>query len=126
MKITQAQRVTNKINHEVDFTEQVSCDNVGRYVVSVKNVFTGTLPSHNPMMLSLVTEALASCMGLWADSVGGWKDKATGIYYVDINVNAEYKSDAITLALGLDEIAIYDLLEEKEINVEQYVKETLL
>ena len=83
--ITLEQRVTNRINHEADFTQKLSSDHTdGRYVVATMNVFEGELPSHNPYMLSFVTDAIDNAHAYGADSNGGWKDKATGIYYVDM------------------------------------------
>ena len=125
--ITLEQRVTNRINQEVDFTQKLSGEHrSGRYVVATMNIFEGELPSHNPHMLSFVTDAIDNAHAYGADSIGGWKDKETGIYYVDMCVHFQDKSEAMKVAIANEEIAIYDLLEEKEINVEQYIKETLL
>ena len=125
--ITLEQRVTNTINQEADFTQKLSGSHRdGRYVVATRNVWTGKLPSHKADMLSVVTQGIEDAKASGCDSIGGWKDKNTGIYYVDACVHFQYKSQAMEVAIANEEIAIYDLFEQEEIRVEDYIKETLL
>tara|TARA_Y100001958_G_scaffold154434_1_gene143382 strand:+ start:837 stop:1229 length:393 start_codon:yes stop_codon:yes gene_type:complete len=125
--ITLEQKITNAVNQEADFTQKISGSHRdGRYVVATSNVWKGKLPSHEPKMISIITDAVSDALFGGCDSIGGWKDKETGMYYVDMCVHFQYKSEAMEVAIANEEIAIYDLFEEKEIRVEDYIKETLL
>lgn len=125
--ITLEQKITNAVNQEADFTQKLELTNRdGRYVVATRNIWTGKLPSHKANMITIITDAVKEALFAGCDSIGGWKDKNTGIYYVDACVHFQYKSQAMEVAIANEEIAIYDLFEQEEIRVEDYIKETLL
>ena len=126
-QLTLAQSITNKVNQLQDFTHTiVEREPSGRYVVATKNLFKGEHTNKVYNMLEVITDGIEEARSRGCDSIGGWMDSEAGVYYVDMCVHFAYKSEAMQVAIANNEIAIYDLFENKEINVEQYIKETLL
>ncbi len=50
--------------------------------------------------------------------IGGWQNSDSGKSYLDVAVVRENKNDAIREALETGQIAIYDLANNKELNIE--------
>ncbi len=110
--------IVNKINSKQDFTHYINDDPNLRYVVGVKNLFTGKNPS-----MEWLNSSTAIDDALKLDSIhgiGGWMDPSDGTYYVDC-VNA-YLTLGIAMGVAnhFNEIAIYDRKENKVLNVKDY------
>jgi len=126
-QLTLEQSVTNKVNGLQDFTTKISGSHrAGRYVVATKNIWKGEHTNKVHNMLEVITDGIEEARSRGCDSIGGWRDSEDGVYYVDMCVHFTRKKTAMEVAIANKEIAVYDLAEEKEINVEQYIKEYLL
>jgi len=99
--------LAQKIKSKVSFTLNLKQNNA-RYIVSVKNLYTGKLPT---------AKALTKINFADFDSVGGWTDDKTNIYYLDANLHFKDKYKAKTIGLALDQIAIFDSKEKRVINL---------
>lgn len=110
--MTKQQNIINKINAKQDFTTLLNGESK-RYIVGVKNLFTGLNPSTEYETI------YKDIMNPDEDfnSVGGWLDKETMFYYVDYSMQINNLSDALELAKQHNELAIWDSLENKEIRL---------
>lgn len=90
-----------------DFTSSLG-GNTARYIVSVKNIYTGK----NPTAKLINKQPLQDF-----DSIGGWKDKKTGKYYLDLNLHFARLNRAIQIGKALNQIAIFDRKLKKVINL---------
>ena len=113
--------IVNKINSKQDFTHYINDDPNLRYVVGVKNLFTGKNPS-----MEWFNSSAAIDNALKLDSIhgiGGWVDPSDGMYYVDC-VNA-YLTLGIAMGVAnhFNEVAIYDRKENKVLDVMDYYAE---
>ena len=102
-----AQIVINKVNAMTDFTYPAPAH---RYVVGTVNLFTGQNPSQNwddiYSLYRLINEV---------EGIGGWKDKQTKTYYVDVVKTYEDLDVATRVAKMFKQVAIYDNKEKKVI-----------
>ena len=110
--MTKQQNIINKINAKQDFTINLK-ENTKRYIVGVKNLFTGSNPS---TQYETIYKDIMNREEKF-DSVGGWLDKDSMIYFVDYSMQINNLSDALELAKQHNELAIWDSLENKEIRL---------
>jgi len=110
-KITINQVLINKINAKQDFS--YSINECKRYIVGDKNLFMGKNPS---MQYDLIYNDILNLDNSY-DTIGGWTDPATKIYYVDYSYSYNCVFDAMEKARENKEIAIYDTVENKTINI---------
>jgi hypothetical protein len=121
MRVTETptyQKVYNRIVSKEDFTYHFQKSS-GRYVVASKNLYTGTNPSVEFNLYHDVALAVKKGEQQAYDSIGGWLDESTGIYYVDLNVHLMDLKIAYMLAEELNQKSIYDLEEEVAIHLPQ-------
>jgi len=118
IEISERQMLINKINNKTDFTHFINANTDKRYIVGCLNLYTGKNPS---------TDWLDS--GYWVretlerkkyDTIGGWLDTETGIYYVDASMLYLTLSTAMNTACMLGEKAIYDWQDQKVLYVKEY------
>ena len=115
--ITLNQRTYNRVCQQLDFTEKNG--NSGRYVVGTLNLYTGVNPSLETgdadgwgSLQSLIATAIED-----GESVGGWMDTTTGIYYVDCVAMTNELHVAKTLGHENDELCVWDSHEEVTIDI---------
>ena len=113
--MTKQQNIINKINAKQDFTVNLT-DQSKRYIVGVKNLFSGSNPS--TQYDNIYKDIMNPDQKF--DSVGGWLDKDSMIYFVDYSMQLNNLSDALELAKQHNELAIWDSLENKEIRTTQF------
>ncbi len=113
LKTEKQQLIINKANNKQNFTYYLK-NNQNRYIVGVKNIFNGKNPSLKCNLLKDVANILKNYN---FDSIGGWMDKKSNIYYLDANLHYSNKIKALKAAKILNEIAIFDNLENKVINL---------
>ena len=109
--LTQTQVINNKANARQDFTSYLN-KNKGRYIVSVKNLYTGTNPSTCFDLITRITETVEKNT---YDSIGGWMDPETTVYFLDANIHFDSLSLCIANAELYGELAIYDSLNDEVI-----------
>jgi len=107
------QIITNKANNKQDFTFCLKNKNK-RFIVGTKNIYKGINPSLKFNLISDISNVLKNCN---FDSIGGWQDKNTGIYYLDANKHYNDKIEALKVAEKIGELAIFDTLKNKVINL---------
>ena len=110
--MTKQQNIINKINAKQDFTVNLT-NQSKRYIVGVKNLFTGSNPS---TQYETIYKDIMNPEAKF-DSVGGWLDKDSMIYFVDYSMQLDNLSDALQLAKENNELAIWDSLDNKEIRL---------
>ena len=110
-ELTTQQDLANKVNSRKEFTHYL-VDSPERYVVGLKNLFEGTNPSLEGSALRMAEIALDSN----ADAFGGWLSE-DGIYYVDLSTTTNNLYTALNQAKERGELAIWDSLENRVINV---------
>ena len=108
---TISQNITNKAHAKKDFTTYLN-DSKGRYIVSIKNIFTGKNFANCHDMIIRVSKIVDS--GFY-DSIGGWNFK--DIYFVDANLHFQSLDLAKEAAKNRNEIAIFDTKENKTIYI---------
>ena len=113
LKTEKQQIIINKANNKQNFTYYLK-NNQNRYIVGAKNIFKGANPSLKCNLLKDVANILKNYN---FDSIGGWLDKKSNIYYIDANFHYNNKIEALKVAKILKEIAIFDNLENKVINL---------
>ena len=113
LELSTQQFLANKINAKQDFTYDYQV-NPERYVVGLKNLFTGTNPSLQGSALDIARIGLQAEAG---DCFGGWLDTDDGIYYVDISTRTNNLHTALKQARERGEVAIYDSLKDVVIYV---------
>jgi len=113
LSITITQQINNKANARRDFTTYLS-KSKDRYILAVKNLYTGKNPSICFDLISRISETIEKNI---YDSIGGWMDPKTNIYYLDANMHFNNLSECISNAKGLGEIAIYDTIDNKVIYI---------
>ena len=109
--ITINQSIINKINAKENFTHSINKSL--RYIVGSKNLFTGENPSLQ--YVNIYDDILK--LNTKFDTIGGWTDPNTKIYYVDYSKTFEDVFEALNVARQNNEIAIYDTLENKTIKL---------
>lgn len=110
--ISTEQQLANKINGSIDFTHYYYTY-PERYVVGLKNLYTGKNPSIYASSLTLAVHGLNSPVG---DCFGGWLSE-DGVYFVDISTTTDDLDEAMAQARERDEIAIYDNVDKVVIMV---------
>jgi hypothetical protein len=112
IKTSLIQQITNKANSKEEFTTNLN-NSKSRYVVSQFNIYTGTNPSICFDLILRVEKIVTS--GFFC-SIGGWiNDKNT--YFLDANLHFDNLNYAIESGKKTGQIAIYDQLENKVINL---------
>ncbi|MCB0447681.1 MAG: hypothetical protein KDD03_09245 [Gelidibacter sp.] len=113
------QRVINKINTKTDFTERSEL-NKQRYIIGVKTLHMSKNPSvfYNNIYND-IPEVIEQIKTDIKTTLGGWHDKETELYYVDIGVTSNDLEEALTIGKKYNQIAIYDSIDNKVINVKQ-------
>ena len=111
-KITINQVLINKINAKQDFSHSINAS-TNRYIVGSKNLFMGKNPS---IQYTLIYDDIMKLDNSF-DTIGGWTDPKTGIYYVDYSIGYNDLFDAMAQGRLNKEIAIYDTLENKAITL---------
>ena len=94
------------INNKKPFTFPLK-KNLARYIVSIKNVYTGKFPKAN-QLVNINTKGF--------DSLGGWNDEQEK-YYLDLNKHFDSIETALKIAKDNKELAIFDSLKNKVINL---------
>ncbi len=112
-KLTQQQIITNKANSKQDFTFSLK-NKDKRFIVGTENIYKGVNPSIDSNLIINIANILTNCN---YDSVGGWLDKNTNIYYLDANKHFAVLEEAISEGKENKEVAIYDTKENKVINL---------
>ena len=106
LSITVTQGINNKANARRDFTTYLS-KSKSRYIVSYKNIYMGKNPSIFAGLILRISKFVESEA---YDSIGGWMDKETKIYYLDANLHFDTLETATEIATKNGEFAIYDTL----------------
>ena len=106
-----AQTILNKSNQKQNFTYNLS-NSKNRYIVSFKNLYTGKNPSLDFNLITKVDKFINSKM---YDSLGGWLNKETNLYYLDANLHFSDISIALKVAKNNNQIAIFDNLKKETI-----------
>ena len=75
---------------------------------SIKNIYKGKTPKANELINVKDLNKF--------DSIGGWSDENNN-YYLDLNIHLDSKDDAIKIGNLYDQLAVYDLKENKVINL---------
>lgn len=115
--LTLNQSIANKINSKEDFTHCFGTSS-NRFVVAYRAVWEGKNPGYGNGMRVRISDAIALGKDiLHCDSIGGWLDKETGVYYVDLNRHYDNFGVARAAAIHHDQVAIYDLVDKVEIRV---------
>jgi len=114
LETSMTQKLINMVNAKQDFTVDI-IESKKRYVVSNRELYKGTNPSIEPDLIVEVNEALNNKERF--DSLGGWLDKDTGIYYLDLNDHYHDLEVALSVAKSNNQLAIYDKVEGKVITV---------
>jgi len=112
-KLEIQQIITNKANNKQDFTFCLK-NKDKRYIVGIKNIYKGANPSLKCSLISDISNVLKNYT---FDSIGGWMDKNTNVYYLDANMHYNDKIEALKVAKKIGEIAIFDTLKNKVINL---------
>lgn len=112
------QQVVNKIRAMQDFTYYLR-DTKKRYIVSIENLHTSKNPSqfYDNLIKNIYRIIGSTYLKIHGnyDSLGGWMDKETGLYSVDLNLHFNDLNDAVSNAKKFNQIAIFDTLENKTI-----------
>ena len=111
-KITLTQQILNKVNSKQEFTHKLT-DNNNRYIVSIKNLYTGTNPSLYFNMIIDIQDIINSNS---YDSIGTWIS-SDGLFYVDCNIHITNLKIALMTAKAFNQMAIYDSLKNEVINL---------
>ena len=103
-KLTKFQDTINKINAKQNFTTNLS-NTKNRYIVSYKNIYKG----RNPSLFFDLPIVLRENLTLnYYDSIGGWFDNKTNLYYLDLNIHFSILETALKFAKQTNQIAIFD------------------
>ena len=108
---TISQNITNKAHAKKDFTTYLT-NTKSRYIVSMKNIFTGKNFANCHDMILRISKFVDS--GQY-DSIGGWNFEDT--YFVDANIHFDNLDLAAAAARNRGEIAIFDTKENKTIYI---------
>jgi hypothetical protein len=108
---TIAQNITNKAHAKKDFTTYLT-KSKSRYIVSIKNIFTGKNFANCYDMILRVSKIVNSG---YYDSIGGWNFESN--YFVDANLHFQDLDLAMQCAKNNKQIAIFDTKENKTIYI---------
>lgn len=122
ISISLTQRILNKANSRVNFTKELipSSGVKGRYVVTSTEIFKGKNPSATTGLILKIAEAVEMACpfvtnGHFFNSIGGWTDPGTNIYYIGANLHYSSLSNAVKAAKDAEQTAIYDQLTDEVI-----------
>lgn len=122
ISITLTQRILNKANGRVNFTRELrpSSGVNGRYVVTSVELFAGKNPSNSIGLILEIARAVDSqCVfnpeDFYFNSIGGWTDPETNIYYLGANLHFFNLENAVNAARDSEQKAIYDRFTEQVI-----------
>ena len=108
MQISLEQGIANKANSRVDFTTVIDRKLDKRYIVSVSPLYVGKNPSMDPNIILSVGNAVDK--GVYG-SIGGWRSSDSGDYHLDANMHFDDLEEALIIATGHAQEAIYDQTE---------------
>ena len=118
-EINTVQNIINKINAKQEFTHNLNDAVTGRYIVSIKNIYTGKNPSLktdlNLIISKYIDNEIKFSESFFYDSIGTWLND--GIYYVDANIHFYDLNFAIEAAKLNNQKAIYDKIKNITINI---------
>ena len=108
-EIKLSQQIINNANYKQDFTINISRENTvkNRYIVSCYSLYLGGNPSLDFKLLESVTNIIDINNGLF-DSVGGWLNKETNLYYLDANMHFDNLEFSLKFAKINKQLAIFD------------------
>lgn len=112
-EISPQQDVVNKINAKADFTHNINNTRLERYTVSTNNVFTGKNPS---LFLEDTWKIVDDAFNSNNELFGGWLSD-DGIYFLDYGLSVSDLKDAMKIAKFNKQLAIYDNVSQKVIEV---------
>lgn len=112
-EISPQQDVVNKINAKADFTHNINNTRLERYTVSTKNVFTGKNPS---LFLKDTWKVVEDAFNSDHELLGGWLSE-DDIYFLDYGISITDLRIAMQFARANNQLAIYDNVSQKVINV---------
>ena len=114
IKTNPVQQIVNKANCFTNFTYYLNNNDVN-YIVSICSIYEGNNPSLFYDLNLKVREIINSKV---FDSIGGWYNEETNIYYLDANIHFMTLSQAIETALKYNQVAIYDVKQSKVLYTE--------
>lgn len=82
------------------------------------SLITDNSPGHRALVHAKITEWLNGHQKLTSQPwvfVGGWIDTKENVAYIDLSDHVDVRRNAIQLAIGRNELAIWDLANESEI-----------
>jgi hypothetical protein len=111
IKITIEQKILNLATAKTDFTINLNKkDSKNRYIVGCNLLYIGHNPSLQYDLISTIKKNIS--IDLY-DSIGGWFDKDTDLYYVDMNFHIQDITFALKWAAVNKQLAIYDQQEKQ-------------
>ena len=113
MELTIIQDLANKIRAKKDFTHNF--EDYGRYVASEEQLLRATSYKDFEGLHEILEYAFERKNERGYSSIGGWYDKKTGVYHLDLNYHWHDKKTAMDAAKYNRHKAIYDLREKKTI-----------
>lgn len=118
IQVTKQQQVINFADAKKEFTYNLKdIDKKQRYVVSCFSILTSKNPSMENSTVSKIYDFFNCVDFKDFDSIGGWVDKKTNIYYLDANIHFYSLEYALNVAYLHKQKAIFDLKENKVINL---------
>ena len=116
ISISTEQGIINKINAKVDFTYP---NETLRYLVGVINLYQGSNPSQE--YKNIYEDVYKAVKDAGAQrTIGGWLDKETNKYDVDLGCSFSDLDVALDWARAYNQKAIYDSVKDKVIYVDYY------
>jgi len=113
IEISPQQDVVNKINAKADFTHNINNTRLERYTVGTNNVFTGKNPS---LFLENTWKIVDDAFNSDQELLGGWLSE-DNIYFLDYGLSVSDLKEAIKIAKFNKQLAIYDNVANKVIEV---------
>ena len=113
IEISPQQDVVNKINAKADFTHNINNTRLERYTVSTQNVFTGKNPS---LFLKDTWKVVDDAFNSNQELLGGWLSE-DDIYFLDYGLSVSDIKEAMKIAKFNEQLAIYDNVSQKVIEV---------
>ena len=113
IEISPQQDVVNKINAKADFTHNINNTRLERYTVSTQNVFTGKNPS---LFLKDTWKVVDDAFNSNHELLGGWLSE-DDIYFLDYGISISDLRIAMQFARANNQLAIYDNVSQKVINL---------
>ena len=112
IKTSLIQQIVNKANSKNEFTTNLN-NSKSRYIVSQFNIYTGTNPSIC-FDLILRVEKIVKCRNFINNSL---EINEKNTYFLDANLHFDNLNEAIESGKKTGQIAIFDKLENKVINL---------